>query len=93
MTQTVARGPGGPRSQVALPAQGMEELRDLLTELLEAFGQDDDGSGSLSVLLSGSRITSEQPLRRRREDWKPLSVRFGLMFHANIVKIGNSHNL
>lgn len=43
VTQTVARGPGGPRSQVALPAQGIIELRDALTELLEAFGQDEGG--------------------------------------------------
>ena len=43
MTQTVARGPGGQRSQVALPAQGIVELRDALTELLEGYGKDDIG--------------------------------------------------
>lgn len=39
VSQTIPRG--GPRSQVAIPAQGMIEFRDALTELLEEFGTDD----------------------------------------------------
>ena len=34
---------GGPRSQIAIPAQGMIELRDALTDLLEEFGTEDGG--------------------------------------------------
>ncbi|GBP77049.1 Transcriptional activator protein Pur-alpha [Eumeta japonica] len=41
VSQTVTRG--GPRSQVALPAQGMIEFRDALTDLLDDFGADDGG--------------------------------------------------
>ncbi|XP_026317032.1 transcriptional activator protein Pur-alpha [Hyposmocoma kahamanoa] len=41
VSQTVTRG--GPRSQVALPAQGMIEFRDALTDLLDDFGTDDGG--------------------------------------------------
>ncbi|KPJ00931.1 Transcriptional activator protein Pur-alpha [Papilio xuthus] len=41
VSQTITRG--GPRSQVALPAQGMIEFRDALTDLLEDFGTDDGG--------------------------------------------------
>ncbi|XP_013792002.2 transcriptional activator protein Pur-beta-like [Limulus polyphemus] len=40
ISQTIARG--GPRSQVAVPAQGMIEFRDALTDLLEEFGNEDD---------------------------------------------------
>ncbi|XP_076347345.1 transcriptional activator protein Pur-alpha-like isoform X2 [Tachypleus tridentatus] len=40
ISQTTVRG--GPRSQVALPAQGMIEFRDALTDLLEEFGTEDD---------------------------------------------------
>ncbi|XP_071120992.1 transcriptional regulator protein Pur-beta-like isoform X4 [Mytilus galloprovincialis] len=32
---------GGPRSQIAIPAQGMIEFRDALTDLLDEFGTDD----------------------------------------------------
>ncbi|GFO29393.1 transcriptional activator protein pur-beta [Plakobranchus ocellatus] len=39
VSQTIPRG--GPRSQIAIPAQGMIEFRDALTELLEEFGTDD----------------------------------------------------
>ncbi|XP_076353219.1 transcriptional regulator protein Pur-beta-like isoform X3 [Tachypleus tridentatus] len=42
ISQTIARG--GPRSQVAVPAQGMIEFRDALTDLLEEFGTEDDMS-------------------------------------------------
>ncbi|GAB6030723.1 hypothetical protein CHUAL_007574 [Chamberlinius hualienensis] len=41
VSQTIARG--GPRSQIAIPAQGMIEFRDSLTDLLEEFGTDDGG--------------------------------------------------
>ncbi|XP_059047055.1 transcriptional activator protein Pur-beta-B isoform X2 [Achroia grisella] len=41
VSQTITRG--GPRSQVALPAQGMIEFRDALTDLLDDFGVDDGG--------------------------------------------------
>ncbi|KAK7098463.1 hypothetical protein V1264_002749 [Littorina saxatilis] len=39
VSQTIPRG--GPRSQIAIPAQGMIEFRDALTELLDEFGTDD----------------------------------------------------
>jgi hypothetical protein len=42
VSQTLARG--GPRAQVAIPAQGMIEFRDALTDLLDEFGTDDGGS-------------------------------------------------
>ncbi|XP_023162433.2 transcriptional activator protein Pur-alpha isoform X1 [Drosophila hydei] len=41
VSQTITRG--GPRSQIALPAQGMIEFRDALTDLLEEFGVTDAG--------------------------------------------------
>ncbi|XP_034111974.1 transcriptional activator protein Pur-alpha isoform X1 [Drosophila nasuta] len=41
VSQTITRG--GPRSQIALPAQGMIEFRDALTDLLEEFGVSDGG--------------------------------------------------
>lgn len=41
MSQTITRG--GPRTQIAIPAQGMIEFRDALTDLLEEFGTDDGG--------------------------------------------------
>lgn len=41
VSQTITRG--GPRTQVAIPAQGMIEFRDALTDLLEEFGTDDGG--------------------------------------------------
>ncbi|XP_050678424.1 transcriptional activator protein Pur-alpha isoform X2 [Leptidea sinapis] len=41
VSQTITRG--GPRSQIALPAQGMIEFRDALTDLLDDFGIDDGG--------------------------------------------------
>ena len=42
MVQTIARG--GPRIQIAIPAQGMIEFRDALTDLLEEFGSDENAS-------------------------------------------------
>lgn len=41
VSQTIPRG--GPRSQIAIPAQGMIEFRDALTDLLEEFGTEDGG--------------------------------------------------
>ncbi|GAB0100312.1 Pur-alpha [Sergentomyia squamirostris] len=41
VSQTITRG--GPRSQIAIPAQGMIEFRDALTDLLEEFGANDGG--------------------------------------------------
>ncbi|KAM7341375.1 purine-rich binding protein-alpha isoform 1-T4 [Cochliomyia hominivorax] len=41
VSQTITRG--GPRSQIAIPAQGMIEFRDALTDLLEDFGTYDGG--------------------------------------------------
>uniref|UniRef100_T1GFU9 PurA ssDNA and RNA-binding protein n=1 Tax=Megaselia scalaris TaxID=36166 RepID=T1GFU9_MEGSC len=38
-SQTITRG--GPRSQIAIPAQGMIEFRDSLTDLLDEFGTSD----------------------------------------------------
>jgi hypothetical protein len=31
-----------PRTQIALPAQGVQELQDTLSSLLEEFGNEDD---------------------------------------------------
>lgn len=39
VSQVISRD--GPRSQIAIPAQGMIEFRDSLTDLLEEFGADD----------------------------------------------------
>ncbi|XP_021353036.1 transcriptional activator protein Pur-beta-like isoform X4 [Mizuhopecten yessoensis] len=39
VSQTRTRG--GPRSQIAIPAQGMIEFRDSLTDILDEFGTDD----------------------------------------------------
>ncbi|XP_031330365.1 transcriptional activator protein Pur-alpha isoform X3 [Photinus pyralis] len=39
VSQTITRG--GPRSQVAIPAQGMIEFRDALTDLLDEFSADE----------------------------------------------------
>lgn len=41
VSQTITRG--GPRSQVAIPAQGMIEFRDALTDLLDEFSTDEHG--------------------------------------------------
>merc|ERR1712055_975128 len=46
VSQTITRG--GPRSQIAIPAQGMIDFRNALTDLLEEFGTEDGGfSGEL----------------------------------------------
>ena len=41
VSQTITRG--GHRSQIAIPAQGMIDFRNALTDLLEEFGTDDGG--------------------------------------------------
>lgn len=41
VSQTQPRG--GPRSQIAIPAQGMEEFKNILSGLLEVYGTDDHG--------------------------------------------------
>ena len=41
VSQTITRG--GPRSQIAIPAQGLVEFRDALTDLLDEFGDTDGG--------------------------------------------------
>ncbi|XP_054162573.1 transcriptional activator protein Pur-beta-like isoform X2 [Oppia nitens] len=55
VSQTISRG--GPRSQIAIPAQGMIEFRDALTDLLEEFGIDDGGREE----NSGSSFKGELP--------------------------------
>lgn len=40
-------GSNTPRTQIALPAQGVPELRDTLTSLLEEFGNEED-TGNIS---------------------------------------------
>jgi hypothetical protein len=35
-------GNNAPRTQIAVPAQGVQELRDILTDLLDEFGNEDD---------------------------------------------------
>ncbi|CAF4902259.1 unnamed protein product [Pieris macdunnoughi] len=53
VSQTITRG--GPRSQIALPAQGMIEFRDALTDLLDDFGTDDGGVSSYKGELPEGR--------------------------------------
>lgn len=48
VAQTVQRG--GPRSQIAIPAQGLIEFRDALTDLLDEFGTDDHGVYGITSL-------------------------------------------
>lgn len=35
-------GPNAPRTQIALPVQGVQELRETLASLLDEFGNEDD---------------------------------------------------
>ena len=74
MSQTIPRG--GPRSQIAIPAQGMIEFRDALTELLDEFGTDDQGQslGLMQVVVIHytsfdslvARFKKKRKKRRRR---------------------------
>ncbi|XP_023162439.1 transcriptional activator protein Pur-beta-B isoform X4 [Drosophila hydei] len=54
VSQTITRG--GPRSQIALPAQGMIEFRDALTDLLEEFGVTDAGNGTKRYKTEKNRL-------------------------------------
>ncbi|XP_053967626.1 transcriptional activator protein Pur-alpha-like [Anastrepha ludens] len=54
VSQTITRG--GPRSQIAIPAQGMIEFRDALTDLLEEFGTNDGGATVLGKPLLPSQL-------------------------------------
>lgn len=49
VSQTTPRG--GPRSQIAIPAQGMSEFKDALTMLLETYGTDDHGKSDADYNL------------------------------------------
>ena len=53
MSQTITRG--GPRSQIAIPAQGLVEFRDALTDLLDEFG-DSDGGYAVKMSSTSSHI-------------------------------------
>ena len=53
MSQTITRG--GPRSQIAIPAQGLVEFRDALTDLLDEFG-DSDGGYAMKMSSIASHI-------------------------------------
>jgi len=57
VSQTIARG--GPRSQIAIPAQGMIEFRDALTDLLEEFGTDDGEKRYILLVFVNSKDRSE----------------------------------
>ena len=46
-----------PRTQIALPAQGVEELRDTLSALLDEFGNEDD-KGKRAREQANRRVTS-----------------------------------
>ena len=47
-------GSNAPRTQIALPAQGVQELRDTLTSLLDEFGNEDD-KGTQRIATSITR--------------------------------------
>ena len=74
VSQTIPRG--GTRSQIAIPAQGMIEFRDVLTELLDEFGTDDQGQslGLMQVVVIHyasfdclvARFKKKRKKRRRR---------------------------
>ncbi|XP_002738446.2 transcriptional activator protein Pur-alpha-like [Saccoglossus kowalevskii] len=55
VSQTINRGP---RTHIALPAQGLVEFRDALTELLDEFGTD-DGAEAQPELPEGRHIRVE----------------------------------
>ncbi|XP_049705595.1 transcriptional activator protein Pur-beta isoform X3 [Helicoverpa armigera] len=59
VSQTITRG--GPRSQVALPAQGMIEFRDALTDLLDDFGTDDGGDDPAEAWFEPEWFKGELP--------------------------------
>jgi len=58
VSQTITRG--GPRSQIAIPAQGVIDFRNALTDLLEEFGTEDGGfSGEQTELPEGRHMKVE----------------------------------
>ena len=61
VSQTITRG--GPRSQVAIPAQGMIEFRDALTDLLDEFGCTDEDESTVTVtgVRSGGQMSAGLP--------------------------------
>ena len=44
-----------PRTQIAIPAQGVQELRGLLANLIEEFGNEDDRG---KILITNRSLTS-----------------------------------
>lgn len=56
VSQTNPRRNQGGRSQIAIPAQGLIEFRDALTDLLEEYGGEDDQDGSGVAKLPASRF-------------------------------------
>ena len=54
VSQTQTRG--GPRSQIAIPAQGMDEFKDTLSGLLDVYGIDDHGKYVLISFLFFSAV-------------------------------------
>jgi len=59
------QGPGSGRSQIAVPAQGIVELRDALTELLEEFfvpGEGDDSGEFRGELPEGKQFRVENKM-------------------------------
>ena len=68
----------GPKAQIAIPAQGMIEFRDALTELLDQFGTDDgEKSGQLTppaFWYSRFPMATGMLIPRRRHGNLPLSL-------------------
>ena len=52
VSQTVLRSQQ--RTQIAIPAQGMIEFRDALTDLLDEFGTDDHGQCHVAATTANS---------------------------------------
>ena len=63
-----------PRTQIALPAQGVEELRDTLSALLDEFGNEDD-KGKRARARVGKPQSDIYPHTyfKRRSRWKALT--------------------
>ena len=43
--------PNFERSQIVIPAQGMGDVRDVLTDILRDFGEEDSGSWYLAYIV------------------------------------------
>ncbi|UYV75885.1 PURA [Cordylochernes scorpioides] len=63
VSQTIARG--GPRSQIAIPAQGMIEFRDALTDLLEEYNIDDVVQDFKAVVDNDNFVAEITPYLKR----------------------------